>query len=179
MDGIKQVMVQVEQVNYRFETDKRTAESQTQTIIQTTKQRVEREINEATASREQLEYQYSANERKYREDSKMLMTQRQIQGNIDTIHKVLRGEQQPDELPPNLLPMLKLLALITRENEAISLAQEKLHQTTEQETIKLSRKISELEETRNTALNQVRTRFISVIDRFRGELAQGIDCIKM
>jgi len=179
MDGIKQVMVQVEQVNYKFDTDRRTAEAQTQTIIQTTKQRVDKEISEATARREQLEQQYSTNERKYREDSKMLMTQRQIQGNIDTIHKVLRGEQQPDELPPNLLPMLKLLAMITRENETISQAQERLRQTTEQETIKLSRKISELEETRNTSLTQVRTRFISVIDRFREELAQGIDCIKM
>ena len=179
MEQIKVYLANVEQVNYRFKEDKRRAESQSQTIIQTTTQRLEREIIDLTARLEQLEQQYSANERKYREDSKMLMTPRQIQENIDTIPKVLREEQPTDDLPPNLLPMLKLLALITRENAILSQAQEKLRQTTEQETIKLSRKISELEETRNTALNQVRMKFISVIDRFREELTQGIDCIKM
>jgi hypothetical protein len=178
MEEIRGEIERINMINKEYRHGITQAEARKQTIIQSTEYTVEREIKAAKTTKESLMMQYEVCERKYREECKKSQTARGIQMNLDKIHKIFSGEMETTELPDDLIPMLRIMALIGRENERITKAQERLEMTIKDEEEKMMIKKREQEEKRDRELERARIRYMELSERFNKELSEGIRCLK-
>lgn len=177
MESLPVLIAEKTCINQEYHTSVQRARAQSTTNIEVVSRSTETEIRDAESKKRDYTAQYQQIETTYRRDSSSYNTQRQIEENLSNIPKVISGELQPADIPRCLLPLLKLKALITQENERIIRQTERLESVKTEESVKLSRAIQQLDNTRNSKLAELRRRFIQATTDTLAELQEGIECL--
>jgi hypothetical protein len=178
MESLPELIAEKTRINQEYTASTHRARVQSTTNIDVVSRSTETEIRDAEYKKREYTTQYQDIESRYRHDSSSYNTQRQIEENLSNIPKVISGELQPSDIPRCLLPLLKLKALITQQNERIIQQTQRLETVRNEESGKLSRAIQQLDNIRNSKLAYLRRRLIQATQESLQQLeTDGIECL--
>lgn len=153
-------------------------ESQIKSIIQAEESESSRVISLAESSKTSLLQQKHMIETDYTTKCRGLLTESQIRSNLDLASRVVAGEIQPEDVPSNLLLLVKNLAQITKCNENILKSTKRLEELREHQNRKLYESLKQIDAEKRQVLETKKNELLELLEACKTELlSKGINAL--